>query len=44
MLMVGTSVISGKYMNAVFDPFSGIVNKVRYIMNRLIAFYYLYWV
>ena len=31
MLMVGTSVMSGKYMHAVFDPIFRNRNKVRYI-------------
>ena len=37
--MLGTSVMSGQYMDAVLTLFFRKVNKVRYIMNRFIAFY-----
>ena len=43
MLMVGTSVMSGKYMHAVFDPIFRNRNKVRYIWlwYSFITFHYL---
>ena len=31
MLMAGTSVMSGQYIDTVLDPIFRIVNKVRYI-------------